>query len=1056
MFWNAARLLLFATLTLAIIPYTGRAQIDDLDALHEQVVHLHRQGKYSEATKIAKRSLALAEKKFAPDHPHVGTSLYLVAFLYQAQGRYDEAELLYKRELAISEKGLGISVGISLNSLAELYRVQGRYAKAEPLLRRALIISEEALGPDHPNISKLLNKLAQLYREQERYSEAEPLYNRSLATIEKALGKDHIDVATTLNNLATLYQTQGRFADAEPLYKRSLTIVEKALGKDHTNVATILNNLAELYNEQGRYSEAEPLYNRSLAIIEKALGKDHVNVSATLNNLATLYQTQGRFADAEPLYKRSLTIVEKALGKDHTNVATILNNLAALYEDQDRFADAELLFKRVLAIFKKTLGKDHTNVATTLNNLALLYNKQYRFTDAEPLSKRALTITEKAFGPNHPSVGISLNNLASTYNGRGRHSEAESLHKRALAITEKALGKDHPRVGRSLNNLAAMYFVQSDWVRATNHYRRSADVIARRSRRAQVIGQGLTGKKKSETEQSSLVFRHFVKSAHRLTQRNEMASAKIGPEMFQVAQWAIGSKAAASLTKMAARQATGDTQLTLLVRERQDLVVEWHKRDAARSTAVARPPSKRNTQAEEKNIVRMVAIDKRIADIDKRLVTDFPDYAALASPAPSTVADVQKQLKSNEALVLYLDTAEWKPARQETFIWVVTKTTSRWVRSGLGTEALKQRVSQLRRSLDPTAGGTRGALALGSSKAGLFDFALAHNLYKELLAPAQDVLKHKEHLFLVPSGPLTALPFHVLLTRPPSSSSQRTFRAAPWLIRRYALTTLPSVASLAALRRNKTRAKPKKDFVGFANPIFQATGKNKPVRIAATANAKKIAGGYARYFRGSVGNAQALSTLPPLPDTEDEVRAIAKVFGAQADIHSGQKATETAIKRLPLNNYRIVHFATHGLVAGEIKGLAEPALALSVPRTPTKLDDGLLTASEVITLKLNADWVILSACNTAAGDRPGAEALSGLARAFFYAGTQALLVSHWPVFSPAAVKLTTRTLTAMEKALGLGRSEALRRAMIDIIENGELRETHPSYWAPFVVVGEGG
>src|SRR6202008_1655710 len=115
----------------------------------------------------------------------------------------------------------------------------------------------------------------------------------------------------------------------------------------------------------------------------------------------------------------------------------------------------------------------------------------------------------------------------------------------------------------------------------------------------------------------------------------------------------------------------------------------------------------------------------------------------------------------------------------------------------------------------------------------------------------------------------------------------------------------------------------------------------------------------------------------------------------QRDKFLREQASETTVKKLPLADYRIIYFATHGLVAGDIKGLAEPSLALSIPAQPTDLDDGLLTASEAAQLKLNADWVVRSACNTVPGGKPGAEALSGLARAFFYAGARALLVTHW-------------------------------------------------------------
>src|SRR6185369_13864988 len=153
--------------------------------------------------------------------------------------------------------------------------------------------------------------------------------------------------------------------------------------------------------------------------------------------------------------------------------------------------------------------------------------------------------------------------------------------------------------------------------------------------------------------------------------------------------------------------------------------------------------------------------------------------------------------------------------------------------------------------------------------------------------------------------------------------------------------------------------------------------------------------------------------------------------------------------------YRIVHFATHGALAGELTAGAEPGLILTPPAEATADDDGYLSASEIASLKLDADWVILSACNTAAGGSEGAEALSGLSRAFFYAGTRALLVSHWAVDSDATVKLITKTLGTMAADKTIGRSEALRRSMVALIEKGAPHEAHPTYWAPFVVVGEG-
>jgi len=213
--------------------------------------------------------------------------------------------------------------------------------------------------------------------------------------------------------------------------------------------------------------------------------------------------------------------------------------------------------------------------------------------------------------------------------------------------------------------------------------------------------------------------------------------------------------------------------------------------------------------------------------------------------------------------------------------------------------------------------------------------------------------------------------------------------------------------------------------------------------------------------RGGIAEVADIRIQVPLPETADELCTVARDLGvSDNDIWLGARANEREIKRLSdsgqLASYRIVHFATHGALAGELNAGAEPGLILTPPSEATPEDDGYLSASEIAGLKLDADWVILSACNTAAGGAEGAEALSGVSRAFFYAGARALLVSHWAVNSDATVKLVTNTLNTMAADRAVSRSEALRRSMVALIEHGEPHEAHPAYWAPFVVVGEGG
>ena len=861
-----------------VIPISALAQSnDDLAALSRQLVQMMNEAKYSEAIPLGQRALAIAERRYGPNHPEVGIALNNLAELYEGVGRYAEAEPLFKRDLAITEnakgpdhpdvastlnnlallydaqarygeaeplakrslsireKALGshsLEVANSLNSLAAIYDNLGRSTEAEPLYRRSLAIREAALGPDNPDVGSSLNNLGSLYESQGRYDEAEPLYKRAAATLEKTLGPDNPDVGATLNNLALLYKLEGRYAEAEPLYKRDHAINEKVFGPDHPDVASSIGNLAMLYYEQGRYAEAEPLFKTSLEKRERALGPENPAVAATLNNLAGLYYAEGRYTEAEPLLQRSLAIREKALGPDHPEVGNGLNNLAGLYSTLGRENDAEPLLKRALAITERVRGKNHPIVATPLNNLALLYMKQERYSEAEPLAVRALDLREKGFGPQHPDVAISLNTLARLYDAQGRGLEAEALYKRSVSIFEKAFGPDHPEVTNALNNLAALYFERQDWPAAAGSWQLSTDRIIRRLRRGNdVVGKALTGDA-NDREQTRFQFEALIEASHHLAIAEQNKSPELPRRMFESAQWALSSEAAASLALMSARQARGTSELAALARERQDLVAEWHARDKLLITIVVNPKAGGGGAAEQAQRARLAAIDARLGEIDRTLEQKFPNYAALATPEPLSIGDAQALLQANEVLVLFLDAPERKPTLEETFVWVVTKTEVRWLRLDFDSKSLAEQVEALRCGLDDSAwDGSRCASLLQVSytraerNAGRlppFNLAVAHDLYQTLFGRAEDLIKGK-HLIIVPSGPLTALPFQVLVTETPAvaiSGDAAGYAKAAWLAKQNAVTILPSVASLKALRQFAKASKAASPYIGFGNPLL--------------------------------------------------------------------------------------------------------------------------------------------------------------------------------------------------------------------------------------------
>jgi CHAT domain-containing protein len=301
------------------------------------------------------------------------------------------------------------------------------------------------------------------------------------------------------------------------------------------------------------------------------------------------------------------------------------------------------------------------------------------------------------------------------------------------------------------------------------------------------------------------------------------------------------------------------------------------------------------------------------------------------------------------------------------------------------------------------------------------------------------------------------------------------YKTVPWLARRLAVSYLPSVASLTTLRGLPNGAETRRAFVGFGDPFFSpqqaAATVELPGETVLASRGILATRGRQVQLRGlaDLRNFESadLAMLPRLPDTAEEVRSIALALNADLtrDVFLGKAANEQTIKSMSLSGYRVLAFATHGLVPGDLNGLTQPALAFSDPNVAGVEGDGLLTMGEILGLELDADWVVLSACNTAAAQGAGAEAVSGLGRAFFYAGTRALLVSNWPVETTSAKALTTDIFRRQAEDPSLSRAQALRQAMLGLKDGpGYVDDqgrtvfsyAHPVFWAPFTLIGDGG
>jgi CHAT domain-containing protein len=463
------------------------------------------------------------------------------------------------------------------------------------------------------------------------------------------------------------------------------------------------------------------------------------------------------------------------------------------------------------------------------------------------------------------------------------------------------------------------------------------------------------------------------------------------------------------------------------------------------------------------SIVRLRADrDKKRQEIARR----FPSYANLIDPKAPSIEDIKATLKPDEALLSFYF------GRDISFVWAVPKSGKvafAAIKASAGD--IESKILKLREALEPQA-----AMI---SEIPSFDLALAYELYSLLLNPVEQGWKQAKNLIVVTNGALGLLPISLLPTAPTQVSDGggplfSGYRKVPWLARTHAVTMVPSAAALRTLRHIPQGSDKRERLIGFGDPIFSkeqaaetaAQNKESTAQVAMTTTRGLPLKRRSSPKLDGVDNAE-LALLPALPDTADELKSIALALEADPAkvLQLGMMANEHTVKTMDLSRYKIIVFATHGLVPGELNGLTQPALALSAPDVAGVEGDGLLTMEEILALKLDADWVVLSACNTGTGAGAGAEAASGLGRAFFYAGTRALLVTNWSVHSQSARDLTTDLFRRQTADPKLTRSEGLRQAMMALMDGkgyvddkGEalFAYAHPLFWAPYTIIGDGG
>ena len=1023
----------------------------------------------------AKKVTAKFEGGFAPPPRTIKD---ITSFL-DAQERRDLAELAKMRVKADKVPPATDDAGV----LARFYFARGQTAdnlgRAEQAVadyRTAVEYAGKA-SSSYTYLPDMLDKLTWQYGLSELNLGN---FQRGVEAIKKSIELAYLrpehkgSVAIRLCILAAIQAHGGEIAAAEDALDEARAVYSGRLAEAGRDQVWFKYGEAMVASAKGDLATAERLLRAAAA--DFAPFRDEVSTSrfsmrksagrtynALLRDLADVLIAKGAYVEAEAKARQAVLQIMSLYGRYSGYSARTLALLARAISGQGRHAEAEQLAHAGIDVFETVGNKPESfprgNARRVLADTLVAQNKWWAALAIydgieKDLADNRLTFEQYYAG----NLNWAMALLKAGEITRARVTLASVLDR-----NKRLLGAKHYETAEATGFMAAVQTSEGQQRDALQNFASALPTLLSRSRQTQSESSSTSARDK----RLGLVLESYIGllADIRGTTLEKEVGVDVASEAFRLAEYLRGRSVQRALVASSVRVAAANPELADLARREQDaqkrVAILW----GLLTDVMSRPEDQRNAAQTKGLRTRIDNLRGARATLMEEIEARFPDYAELINPKAATVERARANLRPGEALITTYT------AEKRTYVWAVPhKGEVVFATAELGREDLADTVALLRSSLEPNA------QVLDDIPD--FDVAEAYDLYERLLKPVEAGWKDAKSLLVVAHGPLGYLPPSILPTvpvelAPESGALFSNHRDVPWLARSHAVTMLPSVASLTTLRGLPPGAPDRKAFAGFGDPLFSAEQAAQPVKVAAALTSRGLkTRGLPVRLRAMVKTAAldsaGLAQLPRLPDTAEELRSIAVALNADLteDVFLGERANEDAVKTRDLFGYKVLAFATHGLVPGDLDGLMQPALALSAPDVAGVEGDGLLTMGEILGLRLDADWVVLSACNTGSGAGAGAEAVSGLGQAFFYAGTRALLVSNWPVETTSAKALTTDLFRRQSDNANLTRAEALRRTMLGLIDGGGYVDqksgktvfsyAHPIFWAPFSLIGEGG
>ena len=1014
-----------------------------------------------------------AEKDFSRAEQLAKDAWYDSSLFY-----FEKANVIYEKlahekdDIALWKKYIECQIGIASN-----FEKLGKFELVISNLNEVLEIALSKFGEYHLELAKCFQLMATARMYQASHEEALELNNKALRIRIKMAGNTSQEVSDSYQSIADHYVQRSNPLRAIEYYNKALALRRSLLGENHESVAATLNGIGNAY-WQIDPNKAHEYHVKALAIRLQLYKDIHPEIAESYFNIGDNYRVWEDYDTAIDYLNKSLRIFLHFFGEMHWWTAHNYVRLGDLWLAKKDFSRAKEYYDKVLSIRLSLYGETHAQLLEAYEHLTDFYTEAGRHVQAIEYLKKALSIRYDLTAENHTYYAYNYYKLGAIYFDIANYNKAMKCFRKSLEILQRLIGEKHLWIAESYKGLGDIYFKQRDIKSALKYYQQSIvslvsdfndssifanpplqNIISeshlldlliaksaafeaqykfksndlrdlRMSQEALIIALSLVDqmRRSYKAEGSKLLLSQHAKEIYEKAIQSTLRLSRLTKDktyenlLFTIAEKSKSGILLESLIESRAKKFAG-IPTNLLERERQIRgELSFSEKRFYLEQARGKDTDSTSLAFWQDSLFRQNQEYQALLQTFER---DYPDYYNLKYNVNTiSVEQVQEQiLDGNTVLVEYFT------GQDSIFIFVITQTSFVLTTVSKG-DALEAIVENLREGIIKQ------------------DYSLyvnnAHKLYQILVEPVRERLS-ATNLIIIPDGIISTVPFETVLAKHVrTESGMNDFITLPYLVRDFSINYCYSATLLHEVIKTKSHI-PRYDYLGFA-PVFP-DGVTSDTRRTEFLNAN-LATGSKRNLRWASGS---------LPNSEIEVKSISelfrneygffdRLFGKKSKLYLHQEATEKNIKSSTIIDYRFVHIATHGFINEENPKLSGLLLWLDEDSS----EDGILHLDEIYNLNLNADLVVLSACESGIGKVIEGEGIIGLTRGFLYAGASNLLVSLWQTSDAAAADLMVEFYSNMLR--GSNKTEALRHAKFNLMDSNP-EYAKPYYWSSFVLIG---